>query len=114
MIDSFTQDADIRSLLVKFLKSLLEKSREENRPMYYSMFVARINKLREFDENEWISIINNTLNNSWKNFYKPENENKPSNKFRDNAVSETYTDEELAEIERLNEERKANGLQTQF
>lgn len=113
-IDSFTQDPNIRSLLEKYLKSLLEMCKQDNRTLCYNMFVARINKLKQFNEKDWPQIIKATLDNSWKNFYDP-GENKSSTKsFNDNAVSESYTSQELEDLKRLEEEREANGLQTKF
>lgn len=114
-IMEYTDYFKLQKALVRYLDVLLEIHRSEKKPIYFNMFVGKLNRLSEFPEEDRLEIVELAISNGWKNFYPLNNNSKPSKKrFKDEAVSEHYTEEELANLKKLEEERKANGLQTRF
>lgn len=120
-IDKFCDEngcEDLKDDLEQFVKNLLEASKETGKPIYSNVIIAKINKLKEFNRNKWAKIVTNTVDNCWLNFIeiKDENDkydvrNKPWNK---NVMSIGYTDKELEELEKSNNERRRNGIKTTF
>lgn len=114
-IMEYTDYFKLQKALVRYLDVLLEISRSEKKPIYYNMFIGKLNRLSTFPEEDRLEIVELATSNGWKNFYALNNDDKPSKKrFRDEAVSECYTEEELANLKKLEEERKKNGLRTKF
>lgn len=117
-IEAFTEDERLREALIQYLKGLLEICRAEKRPIYTNMFIGKLNRLKTFPEKDWLEIVELATSNGWKNFYSLQNNSTRSNlrqnTFNDKATSEHYTNEELKEIDRLNEERRKRGLRTEF
>lgn len=93
IMDSFNDD-EIKKVLDNFSTSdfLLGKITD---------FKANIDWILK--EGNFIKILEGKYNNNNKKI-----------SFNDNAVSESYTDNELKELERLDKEREARGLQTRF
>lgn len=77
MIDELATDKqDIREPLVEFLKNCLEAAKESGTPLYANKFKGKLNKLKTFNEDEWLAIIQQSLDNGWLSFqelktYKP-------------------------------------------
>ena len=71
LIDDFTDDVELRDLLVKSLRLFLENSRESNVPFYSNHFKGKLNKLDELgvSVNHKKEIVQQTLDNGWNNFY---------------------------------------------
>lgn len=114
-IMKYTDYFKLQKALVRYLDVLLEISRSEKKPIYYNMFVGKLNRLSTFPEEDRLEIVELATSNGWKNFYALNNDVKPSKKrFKDEAVSECYTEEEIANLKKLEEERKKNGLRTKF
>ena len=114
-IMEYTDYFKLQKALVRYLDVLLEVHRSEKKAMYFNMFVGKLNRLSTFPEDDRLEIVELATSNGWKNFYPLNNNSKPSKKgFNDVAVSEHYTEEELAKLNELEEERKAHGLQTKF
>ena len=94
ILNTFTEE-QVLTVLKNFSKSdfLLGKC---------SSFKANIDWILK--ESNFIKILEGNYNNNYS-----------SNSARaDNAISETYTEEELKELERIDEERRRNGLRTKF
>ncbi len=119
-IDEFTNDAVLREYLIQFLKLVLEHSKESDRPFYSSHFVSKLNKLKQLSTDNYIQrkIVLQTLDNGWNAFYelKEEKQYKKKDVFGEagRVKSETYTDDELAEMERIDKEREKKGMRTKF
>lgn len=76
LINAFTDDTDLRKLLVDFLKICLENSREVGRPFYKNMFIGKLNSLKKLstDTEEQKQIVQRTLHNGWACFYELDNQ----------------------------------------
>ena len=59
-------------------------------------------------ENNFIKVLEGKYNNNSKQAPKT------NIKREDNAISEAYTEEELKNLQKIDEERRANGLRTEF
>ena len=119
-IDEFTNDAVLREYLIQFLKLVLENSREAGRQMYLNNFKGKLNKLKQLSTDNYIQrkIVLQTLDNGWNAFYelKEEKQYRKKDVFGEagRVKSEAYTDDELAEMERIDKEREKKGMRTKF
>lgn len=97
ILDKYPEE-DIKTVLKNFNESdfLLGKT---------SDFKANLDWI--LNENNFIKILEGKYNNHG-------SKSRNTVKAMDNAISETYTEEELAEFRRLDKEREANGLRTRF
>ena len=107
LINDFTDDEELRGLLVEFLKICLENSRDSGQPFYKNTFKGKLNKLNGLstDTQEQIKIVCQTLDNGWAGFYALKND-KPKKSGR-------YTVNEPTDmgyvVDRANKESKPNG-----
>lgn len=119
-IDNFTDDTILRDHLIEYLKKCLENSREAGRPMYLNNFKGKLNKLKQLSTDNYIQrkIVLQTMDNNWSNFYelKEEKQYRKKDVFGEagRVKSEAYTDDELAEMERVDKEREKKGMRTKF
>jgi len=81
LINDFTTDEKLRESLITFLKMCIDNARESGIKFYTNMFKGKLNKLKTFPEKDWLSIVNQTIDNGWNNFYeiKSNTSNKRSN-----------------------------------
>jgi len=94
ILNKFTEE-QVLTVLKNFSKSdfLLGKC---------SSFKANIDWILK--ESNFIKILEGNYNNNYSS----------TSARADNAISETYTEEELEELKRIDEERRRNGLRTKF
>ena len=112
-----TEDESIRRLLKDWLSMLLEKYRDKNKVLYANVFKGKLNTLDEFDTSKWEEIIKYSLQKGYEAFYPlPVRNNCNSNKFSegDGLQSESYTKNELQEIEQFAAKMEAEGKQGVF
>ena len=117
LIDNFTDDAILREMLVKILQINLANAKEAGRPFYTNNFVGRLNKLKELSDDNYTQreIVKQSIDNGWSNFYELKNRGYNSNPERSaNAKSVDYTQEELDELARQDEERRQRGERVVF
>ena len=125
-IKTFTQDTVLQDDLKTFLDLRLEISRDENKPFYFSMWTHLLSELKKlayhddvFDIKLAKEIVSRSTCRGWKHFYViTDNQyvrNSNEDRFAErNVVSESYTADELKELEELDNERRRNGQQTKF
>lgn len=120
MINDFTKDKEIIGDLTIYLHVLLEM-RKDGYSLYANVWKGLLRKLKELsdDPKEQHLIISQSVERGYKSFfpvskrqgYKNSNEDKYA---EHNVISESYTAEELQELEELDNERRRNGLRTKF
>lgn len=121
MINDFTGDKQVISDLTIYLHILLEM-RKDGYSLYTNVWKGLLRKLKELsdDPKEQHLIISQSVERGYKSFY-PVNNWKSNNfdvtkgkSWEENVSCRQATQEELAEIERLNKEREAKGMRTKF
>lgn len=82
MVNEFTDDIILQELLVASLMLFLENSRESSTPFYSNTFKGKLNNLRKLSDDDYDlrSIVQQTLDNGWNNFYEVKRNNKSKNK----------------------------------
>ena len=124
LIDDFvtTHDCDnsVRRKLIMYLNFRLSIT---DKPLYVNTWKGILNKLAKLcdDTQTYESVINQSIERGYLSFY-PINDksyksycNKLADKPWEKGVrSDTYTEEELEELNRIDREREAKGLRTKF
>lgn len=126
-IDTYTQDIELREYLKNMLDLRLEIARDERKPFYFSMWTHLLKELTDLggktDVKLGKDIVLNSTSHGWKHFYEITDNNFIRNGKRQKkdvfgeagrVKSETYTDDELAEMERIDKEREKKGMRTKF
>jgi len=110
IIDEYTEDGELKDLLVTYLKYRLEI---KDKPLYANMWKGMINKLRQLDNGDYDSacaIVQQSINRGYLGFYPVNvytNYNKSNSTLHDKvnesgAVNVPHiTEEDKAEIERM-------------
>ena len=117
MIDSYTTDTQIRLDLVQYLNVLFEM-KKDGYILYANVWKGLLRKLNELstDPKEQHKIICQSIERGYKSFFPV---NSYSNNLKEKpweagVSSVAYTDEELAELRRIDAEREAKGMRTKF
>ena len=119
-INDFTDDEILKEYLIQCLKLFTENSREAGKSFYTNHFIGKLNDLKSLSTDNHIQrkIALQTLNKGWNGFYelKEEKQYKKKDVFGEagRVKSEAYTDDELAEMERIDKEREKKGMRTKF
>ena len=119
LIDSydFSCWGNIREQLIDYLNFRISV---KDKPLYANIWKGMLNKLVNLcvdDVNKYEQVVQYSLERGYLSFYEPKNfssgsvKNKPSEQ---GVKSETYTEEEKREIERLTAEREARGEQVWY
>ena len=119
LIDSydFSCWGNIRKQLIDYLNFRISV---KDRPLYANMWKGMLNKLANLcvdDVSKYEQVVQYSLESGYLSFYEPKNfssgtvKNKP---WEQGVKSETYTEEEKREIERLTAEREARGEQVWY
>ena len=108
----------IRKKLIEYLNYRLSI---KDKPLYTNMWKGMLNKLDLLHKEGYAyeAIIDFCLERGYLSFYPPSNFSKQldvtkGKAWEENVSCRQATEEELAEIERLNKERKAKGLKVTF
>ena len=108
----------IRKKLIEYLNYRLSI---KDKPLYTNMWKGMLNKLDLLHKEGYAyeAIIDFCLERGYLSFYPPSNFSKQldvtkGKAWEENVSCRQATEEELAEIERLNKERKAKGLRVTF
>ena len=114
----FTKNTEIQNALTQFLNLQLEIYKEQGKTYYSNIFKSRLNKLKtEFDKKDWLPVIQNAIEHGWQNFYPVKEYDKLHKKKRacdEGVTCDKYTEEELREIEKWQQEEIAKGEQMVF
>ena len=116
MIDDFTQDTQVRVDLTDYLKLLFEM-RKDGFAFYANNWKGLLRKLSRLskDPKEQHEIICQSIERGYKSFFPVISYSGTKEKPWEVGVSSVaYTDEELAELKRIDAEREAKGLRTKF
>lgn len=119
LIDSydFSCWGNIREQLIDYLNFRISV---KDKPLYANVWKGMLNKLANLcvdDVSKYEQVIQYSLERGYLSFYEPKNfssgtvKNKP---WEQGVKSETYTEEEKREIERLTAEREARGEQVWY
>lgn len=119
LIDSydFSLWGSIRDKLMDYLRFRLEV---KDKPLYTNMWKGMLNKLANMcrdDIQKYEDVIQYSLERGYLSFYEPKNfqfgsvKSKP---WEHGVKSETYTEEEKREIDRMTAEREARGEQVWY
>ena len=119
MIDEFISQHNcgnpVRQKLISYLNYRLQIN---DKPLYVNMWKGMLNKLDKLHQEGYgyEPIIDYCIERGYLSFYPPANcytetTNKP---WEAGVKSVAYTDEELAELRRIDAEREAKGLRTKF
>jgi len=124
LVYEFTDDEVLQEGLIEFLLRCLDNSKESGKPFYTNTFKGKLNILKGLAEDHGyldvktaISIVKQTLDNGWNGFYALKNDNhRKRDMFSQQGIvkSEAYTDAEIAEMNRQDEERKKKGMRVEF
>ena len=113
LIDDFTNDSELRELLIKSLRMFLDNSKESGTLFYTNTFKGKLNTLRRLaDDHEYFDIkaamqmVQQTLDNGWNNFYGVYDK-KPSIKNTHDRLGESGS--LYVKHHKLTEEEKRNG-----
>lgn len=120
LINGFTDDEILKSLLTEFLKNCIANSKESGTPFYTNTFKGKLNKLKNLSDDNYKQrdIVKQTLDNGWNGFY-------PLKEYKHNDMevisseygivnSYKYTDEERKRQEEWRAEMKRNGKRIEF
>lgn len=119
MIDDFTDDTQIRIDLQDYLQLLLEM-RKDGLNFYANNWKGLLRKLKELSTNADTQhkIICQSIEKGYKSFFPVNDYTKPNKRKifgeTDRMSCEQYTEQELEELRKLNEERERQGLRTKF
>jgi hypothetical protein len=119
MIDDFIMKHNcgnpVRNKLIEYLRYRISVT---EKPLYINMWKGMLNKLDKLHQEGYgyEPIIDYCIERGYLSFYPPANcytetTNKP---WEAGVNSVAYTDEELAELRRIDAEREAKGLRTKF
>jgi len=119
LIDSydFSNWGNIRKLLIEYLQFRISV---KEKPLYTNMWKGMLNKLVEMCDNDiymYESIIKQSIERGYLSFYPISSGSKndlQSKPWEKGVRCDTYTEEELEELRRIDAEREAQGLQTRF
>ena len=116
LIDLKTGDLKIRQLLIDWLNMLLEKYRNTGRVLYANVFKGKLNMLDKFDERDWRSIIEFSIQRGYEGFYpvtgtSSDIKNKP---WEQGVTCEAYTKEELEAEQKDIQARLKRGERVYF
>ena len=115
-IETYPNKEELRSLLIQYLNLRLEM---KDRPIYTNQWKGLLNKLLKLTIDTGTDIediIRYSIERGYASFYAPPKYNK-NGKSVENLQEQhidSYTKEELTEIQKLNAERERNGLRTKF
>lgn len=111
-----TDSYELRQLLVNWLDMVLEKYKAKGRQLYVNAFKGKLNMLDKYDDEDWKEIIEYNLQKGYEGFYPiPQYNNSGAMKRIERMEHvESMTEEDYAELEKLTEERRKNGLRTSF
>lgn len=114
-IEKFTDNVKLQALLDIYLRMRLEI---KDKPLYKNTWKGLLNKLNRLSDNtkEQIEIVQQSLDRGYASFYKLKHYNKTTSNelWNKNVKSESYTKEELEELERQEREMNARGRKTRF
>ena len=116
IIDDFTQDTQVRVDLTDYLKLLFEM-RKDGFAFYANNWKGLLRKLSclSKDPKEQHEIICQSIERGYKSFFPVISYSGTKEKPWEVGVSSVaYTDEELAELKRIDAEREARGMRTKF
>ena len=119
LIDSydFSCWGNIREQLIDYLNFRLAV---KDKPLYTNMWKGMLNKLANLcvdDISKYEQVIQYSLERGYLSFYEPKNFSSgtvKSKPWEQGVKSETYTEEEKREIERITAEREARGEQVWY
>lgn len=91
IIDGFTDDLELRNLLVDYFNLLLDIFRNENKTMYVNIWKSKLNILKdlcldneEFNIARALLIVRQSIDKGWKSFYPFSSNSYKSNQYKDN------------------------------
>ena len=115
LINGFTEDPQLKELLVAFLKVCLENSRESGKSFYTNMFKGKLDSLTQLstDTSTQIQIVNHTLQNGWCGFYPLKDEKRSYNRKQVSSDMNTGYEYKKADKQLFREEVE-NGIATKF
>lgn len=105
---------NIRKLLIDYLQFRLSV---KDKPLYANMWKGMLDKLCELADNDITlceRIIKQSIEKGYLSFYPIKNFSNVSKPWDEDVRSSSYTDKELRELERLNQERRKKGMKTSF
>lgn len=112
LIDNYTTNSELRSALIEYLKLRLEM---KDVPLYANSWKGLLNKLnRDFGTSERLAVVRQSIERGYKSFFPLNNHNVKIHNVEHDVKSVAYTEEELKELQKLDEERERNGLRTKF
>lgn len=116
LIDSydFSIWGNIRNLLIEYLQYRISV---KDKPLYINMWKGMLNKLCELADDDIVlyeRIIKQSIEKGYLSFYPIKNFSNVSKPWDEDVRSSSYTDKELRELEKLNQERRKKGMKTSF
>lgn len=111
IINEFTNNKTLRDKLIMYLKMRLEI---KDKPFYINQWRGLLNKLFNLSDNQFEleTIIQQSLDRGYASFYPLKSFN--IDYYRNQIISESYTNEEIEELENLAKEREKNGQRAKF
>jgi DNA-binding Lrp family transcriptional regulator len=111
VIDEFTDDTEIKELLVTYLRMRLEV---KDKPLYINQFKGMINKLKELTD-DTISVIQQSIDRGYLSFYPlSKNNNVKSAACENNVKSVRMTETEKKQQEDFITKMKKEGRKIEF
>ena len=111
VIEAYTENKELREILILYLKLRLEM---KEKPIFVNQWKGLLNKLSKLtqDDLEKITIVQQSLDRGYASFYPLKSFSKDV--YRQKVISEQYTEEEIKELDRLSKEREKRGQRTKF
>lgn len=121
VINEFTDDVILQSMLEKCLQMFLDNSKESGIPFYTNTFKGKLNKLKTLstDNYEQRKIVKQTIDNGWNSFHEIKTNRRKNDIEYVSAElgivdSVPYTEEELKQQEEWRKEMERNGKRVKF
>ena len=113
VIDSFTQDENLRTALVNYLKFRLEV---KEKPLYLNMWRGMVNKLVNYSKQEQLDMIQFSLDRGYLSFYQDNYQGKKQSRKSEPVGGSCEQETEQDKQNRLafTEEMRKQGKRTEF
>lgn len=114
LIYQFTNNFELQQVLINYLRMRLEI---KDKPLYKNSWKGLLNKLDKLstDANEQIEIVQRSTDRGYASFYEIKDKKSVDKKpWNDNVRSQSYTEDELEELEEEEKKLNAKGIKTRF
>jgi len=111
-IDSRNYPKELHDVLVDYLQLRLQM---RDKPLYANSWKGLLNKLeREFKERERVRVVLQSIERGYASFFPVSATKKQGKPWEIGVVSENYTEEEMEDLKKWQDEMRKKGLRVDF